>query len=71
MPMTEPADRDTDVGITYFGPDFALTIRWTTSADTDDETRAEAAASWFADTYGFDPSEHAERVTVAPLPHLE
>ena len=57
-----------EVGVTFYGDDFALTIRWTTSEGVDDETRANAAAEWFAAEYGFDPTEHTKHVTVEQIP---
>lgn len=57
-----------DVAVSFYGPDFVLTVLWTTDSTTPDQVRAEAAARWFEDTYGFDPSEHAERVDIAAMP---
>ena len=65
--MEDEAHREFDVGVTFYGEDFALTVRWTTGSETDDETRVVAAAEWFTETYGFDPAEHAQKVTVEPL----
>lgn len=48
-----------DVGVSFYADDFVLTVRWTASATTDDETRVMAAHEWFRDTYGFDPGEYA------------
>jgi hypothetical protein len=57
------------VGVTYYGPYFALTVLWTLEpGDTDEETIA-AAAIWFTTHYGFDPREHATKTTVAPVPN--
>ena len=56
-----------DVEIAYHGPDFVLTVAWTTSESVDDETRATAAAEWFEDAYGFAPIEHAREIQVKRL----
>lgn len=57
-----------DVGVSFYGADFVLTILWTTDETVNDEVRAAAAADWFLDTYGFDPALHARDVRVEPLP---
>ena len=64
--MTLP-NEDIDVGVSFYGPDFFLSLLRTRSAETDDETRAHAAAEWFSHTYGFDPGEHATNITVTPV----
>jgi len=57
-----------DVGVSFYAYDFVLTVRWTTSATTDDETRVMAAHEWFRDTYGFDPAEYSTDISVERIP---
>ena len=57
-----------EVEVSFHGEDFILTVLWETDPDTPDEERARAADEWFLDTYGFSPGEHADDVTVQPLP---
>ena len=64
----EPENEEFDVGVSFYADDFALTVRWTTSATTDDETRVLAASEWFAETYGFDPGQHATSTAVNSIP---
>ena len=69
----EPSDPDWEpgtpgVGVTFFGPYFALTVLWTLDkGDTDAQTIA-AAAIWFRARFGFDPRTQATKTTVAPVP---
>ena len=66
--MAQADGAEVDVGVSFYGDDFVLTVVWSTDPSTDDETRVQAAAEWFRDTYGFDPAEHAVRTSVQPLP---
>jgi len=54
--------------VTFYAPDFTLTVRWDTSASTGDEARMLGAAGWFADTYGFNPGDYATSTVVDRIP---
>lgn len=70
-PFLEPDDVDVDVIVSFVGPDFRLDVQWTTSPTTDDETRANAAAEWFAEVYGFAVIEHVTDIRITEVDDSE
>lgn len=57
-----------EVAVTFYGPDWVLSVLWSTDSLADDEVRADAASQWFHSEYGFAPAAAAERTVVAPVP---
>ena len=51
---TAKAPQEFDVAVIFSNEDFTLSVRWTTDAGVDDETRAAAAAEWFYESHGLD-----------------
>lgn len=60
-----------NVGVSFYGDDFVVTVLWSTSATADNEVRALAASEWFLEKYGFDLAQHTRRSEVSPVPDLE
>ena len=54
------------VNVEFSCADFDLRVRWWTDPTTLDEVRAEAAGEWFCQTYGMNPADFAETITVIP-----
>lgn len=59
---------DHGVGVSFFGPDFVLTVVWAMAPGVDEDQVIDEAAAWFRRTYGFDVAVHSERAAVNPLP---
>ncbi len=57
-------EREIDVDVIFSCDEFELRIHWESDASTTDEARAEGAAVWFSEKYGFNPGQYAKNINV-------